>query len=255
MQNNSFKDKVVLITGAASGFGKLLAEQLADLGGRLILGDLNQAALNEVAAALQAKGAEVLAQRCDVTKEIDVKALVEAGVQRFGQLDIGVNNAGISSAMKSFLDTEEKDLDINFAVNAKGVFFGMKYQIRQMLKQGGGIVLNVSSMAGLGGAPKLAAYCASKHAVIGLTKTAAIEYARKNIRVNAICPFYCLTPMVVDGMKDEGPEFLQLLASGAPMRRLGQPQEIVSAMLMLCSPDNSYMTGQAIAVDGGVSAS
>ncbi len=244
-----------MITGAASGFGKLLAGQLADLGARLILGDLNQVALTEVAAALQAKGADVLALPCDVTCETDVRTLVEAGVSRFGQLDIGVNNAGISSAMKSFLDTEENDLDINFAVNAKGVFFGMKYQIRQMLKQGGGCVLNVSSMAGLGGAPRLAAYCASKHAVIGLTKTAAIEFARKNIRVNAICPFYSLTPMVVDGLAGEGPEFLQLLASGAPMKRLGQPEEIVSAMLMLCSPDNSYMTGQAIAIDGGLSAS
>lgn len=253
MQIDSFRSKVVMITGAASGFGKLLAEQLAGLGARLVLGDRNEAVLAEVAASLRASGADVLAMRCDVSHEAEVKALVQAGVDSFGRLDIGVNNAGMSSPMKSLLDTEESDLDINFAVNAKGVFFGMKYQIQQMLTQGGGTVLNVSSMAGLGGAPKLAAYCASKHAVIGLTKTAAIEFGRKNIRVNAICPFYSLTPMVTDSLA-AGPDSQQFLASGSPMKRLALPQEIVSVMLMLCAAENSYMNGQAIAVDGGVSA-
>lgn len=253
MQIDSFRNKVVMITGAASGFGKMLAEQLAGLGARLVLGDRNETVLAEVAASLRASGAEVLAMHCDVSHEADVKALVEAGVERFGRLDIGVNNAGMSSPMKSLLDTEESDLDINFAVNAKGVFFGMKYQIRQMLTQGGGTVLNVSSMAGLGGAPKLAAYCAAKHAVVGLTKTAAIEFGRKNIRVNAICPFYSLTPMVTDSLAADQ-DSQQLLAAASPMKRLGQPQEIVSVMLMLCAAENSYMNGQAIAVDGGVSA-
>lgn len=252
MQIDSFNNKVVMITGAASGFGKMLAEQLAGLGAGLVLGDRNETALAEVAASLRASGAEVLAMHCDVSRETDVKALVQAGVENFGRLDIGVNNAGMSSPMKSLLDTEESDLDINFAVNAKGVFFGMKYQIRQMLTQGGGTILN-SSMAGLGGAPKLAAYCAAKHAVIGLTKTAAVEFGRKNIRVNAICPFYSLTPMVTDGLAADL-ESQQLLAAGSPMKRLGQPQEIVSVMLMLCAPENSYMNGQAIAIDGGASA-
>jgi len=242
-----------MITGAASGFGKLLAEQLAGLGARLVLGDRNEAVLVEVAASLRASGADVLAMRCDVSHEGEVKALVQAGVDSFGRLDIGVNNAGMSSPMKSLLDTEESDLDVNFAVNAKGVFFGMKYQIQQMLTQGGGTVLNVSSMAGLGGAPKLAAYCASKHAVIGLTKTAAIEFGRKNIRVNAICPFYSLTPMVTDSLAADK-DSQKFLASGSPMKRLALPQEIVSVMLMLCAAENSYMNGQAIAVDGGVSA-
>lgn len=253
MQMNSFRNKVVMITGAASGFGKMLAEQLAGLGASLILGDRNETVLSEIAASLRASGAGVLAMHCDVSHEADVKALVEAAVERFGRLDIGVNNAGMSSPMKSLLDTEESDLDINFAVNAKGVFFGMKYQIRQMLTQGGGTVLNVSSMAGLGGAPKLAAYCAAKHAVVGLTKTAAVEFGRKNIRVNAICPFYSLTPMVTESLAADQ-DSQQLLAAGSPMKRLGQPQEIVSVMLMLCAAENSYMNGQAIAVDGGVSA-
>lgn len=253
MQMNSFRNKVVMITGAASGFGKMLAEQLAGLGASLVLGDRNQTVLAEIAASLRASGAGVLAMHCDVRHEAEVKALVEAAVERFGRLDIGVNNAGMSSPMKSLLDTEESDLDINFAVNAKGVFFGMKYQIRQMLTQGGGTVLNVSSMAGLGGAPKLAAYCAAKHAVVGLTKTAAVEFGRQNIRVNAICPFYSLTPMVTDSLAADQ-DSQQLLAAGSPMKRLGQPQEIVSVMLMLCAAENSYMNGQAIAVDGGVSA-
>lgn len=253
MQTDSFHRQVVMITGAASGFGKMLAEQLASRGARLVLGDRHAAGLDQVAAALRVGGAEVLAMACDVSREAEVKALVMAGVERFGRLDIGVNNAGMSSQPKSLLDTEEHDLDLNFAVNAKGVFFGMKYQIRQMLTQGGGTVLNVSSMAGLGGAPRLAAYCASKHAVIGLTKTAALEFGRKNIRVNAICPFFSLTPMVTESLASDL-EAQQVLAAIAPMKRLGQPEEIVSVMLMLCAPENSYMTGQAIAVDGGVSA-
>ncbi|OXH94120.1 hypothetical protein CA830_03555 [Burkholderia multivorans] len=134
---------------------------------------------------------------------------------------------------------------------AQGVFFGMKHQIRQMLAQREGVILNVASMAGLGGAPKLAAYAASKHAVIGLTKTAAIEYARHGIRVNAICPFYSTTPMVTDSDIGDRQDFL---AQGSPMKRLGRPEEIVATMLSLCAKENTYLTGQAVAVDGGVSA-
>lgn len=256
MTPSTFHNKVVMITGAASGFGKLMAEQLAAQGAKLILGDRNEAAQLAVGQALQAQGAAVVAMACDVSSEAQVKALADAGIAKFGRIDVGVNNAGMSPAMKPLIDTDEADMDISFAVNAKGVFFGMKYQIRQMLQQAeGGVVLNVSSMAGMGGAPKLAAYSAAKHAVIGLTKTAAVEYGRKNIRVNAICPFFTLTPMVLEGMGVEGDADKEsFLAQGSPMKRLGRPEEIVSVMLMLCSPENSYMNGQAISVDGGVSA-
>ncbi len=253
MQLESYKDQVVMITGAASGFGKLMAERLAGLGAKLAIGDINEEGLNQLAESLGAQNTKVLAQNCDVSQEKDVKALVEGATETFGRLDIGVNNAGFGGKMIPLIDTEEELMDLMFAVNTKGVFFGMKHQIRQMLEQGSGCILNVSSLAGIAGAPKLAAYSASKHAVVGLTKAAALEYGRKNIRVNAICPFFSLTPMVTEELASE-PGIQQFLAAGSPMKRLGKPEEIVSAMLMICSPENSYMNGQAIAVDGGTSA-
>lgn len=251
MHIDSYQDQVVMITGAASGFGELLAWRLAGMGARLALGDCNAAGLARVVAELRAAGARVVAEVCDVTREAEVEALVEAAVATFGRLDVGINNAGILTPLKSFIDTAEDELDRSFAVNAKGVFFGMKHQIRQMLAQGGGVILNVASMAGLGGAPKLAAYGAAKHAVVGLTRTAAVEYARQGIRINAVCPFYSATPMVTDSEVGEKEQFL---AQGSPMKRLGTPAEIVSVMLMLCARENGYMTGQAVAVDGGISA-
>lgn len=251
MHIDSYQDQVVMITGAASGFGELLARRLAGMGARLALGDRNAAGLARVAAELREAGARVVAEVCDVTREAEVEALVEAAVATFGRLDVGINNAGILTPLKSFIDTAEDELDRSFAVNTKGVFFGMKHQIRQMLAQGGGVILNVASMAGLGGAPKLAAYGAAKHAVVGLTRTAAVEYARQGIRINAVCPFYSATPMVTDSEVGEKEQFL---AQGSPMKRLGTPAEIVSVMLMLCARENGYMTGQAVAVDGGISA-
>ncbi|MFJ4431326.1 SDR family NAD(P)-dependent oxidoreductase [Pseudomonas sp. NPDC089395] len=251
MNLDSYRDQVVMITGAASGFGALLAQRLGGLGARLVLGDRDVAGLERVAGALRETGAAVLAVPCDVTREAQVKALVEAAISTFGRLDVGVNNAGILTPMKRFIDTTEEELDRSHAVNTKGVFFCMQQQIRQMLVQGGGVILNIASMAGLGGAPKLAAYAAAKHAVVGLTRTAAVEYARRGIRVNALCPFYSATPMVTESEVGEQQDFL---AQGSPMKRLGTPEEIVAAMLMLCAKENSYMTGQAIAVDGGISA-
>lgn len=249
---SSFENKVVLITGAASGFGKILADKLAAFGARLVLGDLNEAGLRKVAEDLRGRhGAQVVDRRCDVSIEADSKALVEAAVEAFGALDIAVNNAGISRDMKLLIETTEEEMDVNFAVNTKGVFFGMKHQITQMLTARSGIILNVSSMAGIGGAPRLGAYCASKHAVVGLTKTAAVEYGSKNIRCNAICPYYSPTPLLEGSPVAERPE---IFAQGTPMKRLGEPEEIVEAMLMLIAPQNSYLNGQAVAVDGGLAA-
>ncbi len=251
MQMNSFSGRVVLLTGAAGGFGRLLSHHLAGAGAHLVLGDLDSRALAQLEGDLRDTGAQVLATAGDVTSEPAMAGLVEDAVARFGRLDIAINNAGMSAPMKSLVDTTEADLDRNFAVNAKGVFFGMKYQLRQMLAQEGGTILNVASKAGIGGAPKLAAYCAAKHAVVGLTRTAALEYARNNIRVNAICPYFSPTPLVTEGIDAGTREFL---ADRSPMKRLGEPEEIVQAMLMLIAPENSYLTGQAIAVDGGASA-
>ena len=252
-----FTGKVALITGAASGFGALLARELGNRGASLVLGDVNEAGLATVAEALVADGIPVKAIRCDVASEADCAGLVALAREHFGQLDIAVNNAGIAPPMHYLEDVDEALFDQQQQVNVKGVFFGLKHQLKLMRAQGSGIILNVSSMAGLGGAPKVSAYSAAKHSVIGFTRTAAIEYARHNIRVNAICPFFTLTPMVTEIEAPQGSTVEQvhaLFAAGCPMKRLGQPEEVVSAMVMLCSPALSYLTGQALAVDGGVSA-
>lgn len=252
-----FSGKVVLITGAASGFGALLAKEFGRRGASLVLGDINGTGLEAVAVELRTANVPVHSMICDVSSEADCAAMVALAREHFGRLDIAVNNAGIAPPMHYLEDVDEATFDQQHRVNVKGVFFGLKHQLKLMRTQGGGIVLNVSSMAGLGGAPKVSAYSAAKHSVVGLTRTAAVEYARHNIRVNAICPFYTLTPMVTDIEPPKGATVDQLhmqLAAGCPMKRLGKPEEVVSAMLMLCSPALSYVTGQTLAVDGGVSA-
>jgi len=220
-------------------------------GAKLVISDINEAGVHKVADDIASTGVEVIALKCDVSKNTDCKAMVDAAIEHFGCVDIGVNNAGVAHGFTAFHDIDEALMDSQFAINVKGVQFGMSHQIEQMLKQEGGAILNVSSMAGISGAPKVAAYAMAKHAVIGLTKTGAVEYGRHNIRINAICPFFTLTNMVTD-MADESMQ--EKMSRGAPMKRLGEPKEIVAMMLMMLSPANTYMSGQCIAIDGGVSA-
>ncbi|BFM16024.1 glucose 1-dehydrogenase [Maricurvus nonylphenolicus] len=253
----NYTDKVVLITGAASGFGKLLAKEFADRGAKLVLGDINEAGLDEVVMGLQQSDKPAAGQRCDVSKEADIKGLVDLAKSTYGRLDIAINNAGVAQEFTPIAQTSEELLDLQLNINTKSVLFGMKHQIPLMQEQGEGVILNVSSMAGLGGSPKIGAYSAAKHAVVGLTKTAAVECGRKNIRINAVCPFFTLTPMVTDSeLTQHAPveDVTNFLSQGSPMKRLGEPEEIVNVMLLLCSPGNTYMTGQTIAIDGGVSA-
>ena len=249
MKIDSYAGQAVMITGAASGFGALLASELAAMGARVALGDLNVDALERVAAPLRAAGADVIAQRCDVRVEAEVAALVQAAAERFGRLDVGINNAGIAPPMKALIDTDEADLDLSFAVNAKGVFFGMKHQIRQMLAQRSGVILNVASMAGFGGAPKLAAYAASKHAVVGHEDGGDRICTPRHSRE-------CGVPVLQHDADGHRQRFRrsQDFRAGPPMKRLGRPEEIVATMLTLCAQENTYLTGQAVAVDGGVSA-
>jgi len=250
-----FRDKVALITGAAQGFGELLAKELAERGAKLVIGDIKADAVQQVADAIRASGGQAVAVTCDVTREADCRAMVDAAVENFGQLDIAVNNAGIAGTLAYLDELEEADMDRHFAVNTKSVHFGMKHQVRQMKRQEGGVILNVASMAGIGAAPKAASYAASKHAVIGLTKTAAFEYAKQNIRINAICPFFTSTALVTDMAQASGIDDPNaFLGRGTPMRRIAAPGEIVNVMLLVLSPGNTFMTGQAIAVDGGSSA-
>lgn len=247
-----FSEHVVLITGAGSGFGRLLSTGLANRGAKLVITDINESAL-EATKEDVSKLTDAVALAGDVSSELLNKQLVELAVKTFGRLDIAVNNAGIAHNPAPVHEMTEAIIDTQFAVNVKGVMFGMKYQIPAMLAQKRGHILNVSSLAGLGGAPKGGAYAAAKHAVSGITRTAAVEYGRKNVRVNAICPFYSPTNILnIDGYNT--PEARDQLGMGSPMKRLGEPQEIVNTMMLLLSPGNSYMNGQTIAVDGGVTA-
>ncbi|GAC13091.1 SDR family NAD(P)-dependent oxidoreductase [Aliiglaciecola lipolytica] len=248
-----FSGQVAMITGAASGFGRLLSQGLAARGCNLVISDINADELANTVATLQTNENKVISMLCDVSQEEQVKAMVDAAIENFGRLDIGVNNAGIAHSLTPLHQMQKATMDKQMAVNVNGVMFGMKYQIEAMLKQGSGHILNLSSMAGIGGAPKGAAYSAAKHAVVGLTRTAAVEYAKKGIRANAICPFYSPTNILAtDGF--DSPENQQRLAQGCPMKRLADPQEIVNTMILILSPGNSYMSGQTIAIDGAVSA-
>lgn len=246
-----FSGQVALITGAGSGFGRLLSLGLVKRGCRLVISDINEEHLSQTVALAGSNAGNIISQRCDVANEQDCKAMVDSALQHFGRVDIAVNNAGIAHEMSPLHLLTEQTMDKQWDVNVKGVLFGMKYQIAAMMTQGSGHILNVSSMAGIGGAPKGGAYAAAKHAVAGLTKTAAVEYARKGIRCNAICPFYSPTAILKD---HDSPESQAQLARGTPIKRLAQPQEIVNTMILMLSPGNSYMNGQTIAVDGGVSA-
>ncbi len=248
-----FEHKVVQITGAGSGFGRTAALEFAKTGAKLVLSDVNMAGLDETISLLNLDDGRVIAMRCDVSQSQDVENMTKAGVDKFGTLDIAINNAGVAHEMTRTADASLKEFDLIMAVNVRGVFLCMQQALRQMERQGHGIILNVSSVAGLIGAPFVAAYSASKHAVIGLTKAAALEYARKNIRVNAICPAFCYTPMVgqiIDG--EHGKKREQDMAQVIPMGRLGTADEIVSGMMWLCSEQNSFTTGQALAFDGGL---
>jgi len=252
-----FTNKTALITGAASGFGISLAEELAKRGANLVLADFNEAGLSQTAAEITALGANVVALAGDVAEETHAEQLVAAAIESFGRLDIAVNNAGIAPALGPLTQIDGDTLSRQLDVNTKGVAFGLKYQLRAMCAQKDGSILNVSSMAGLGGTPMGSSYGAAKHAVIGLTKTAAVECGGMNVRVNAICPFFTSTPMVDNPIMNPNNNIEDVnknLARGCPMKRIARVEEVVNVMVMMLSPGNSYMNGIAVPVDGGMSA-
>lgn len=257
MSNRRFEGKSVLVTGAASGFGRRAAERFAAEGANLVLGDIREDGLNETQRLVEAAGGRAVARVTDVSKAEAVDGLVAAGADTFGRIDVALNNAGVAHGTVKLQATDEQLMRLMFDVNVMGVFFGMKAQIPVMERQGGGVILNTASVAGLVGAPLLAAYAAAKHAVVGLTRTAAAETARKGIRINAICPAFAETPMLTESLLggDRSQEdMIGRLVQTMPMRRPGTADEIVQAMLWICSPENSFMTGQALAVDGGLTA-
>ncbi|MCG7504819.1 SDR family NAD(P)-dependent oxidoreductase [Mesorhizobium retamae] len=254
-----FDGATVLITGATGGLGQGAAKGFAAEGARLILSDIDDVALAHFAATLDVETA-VLAG--NIADEALSDALVKLAVDRFGRLDVAVNNAGIAQSFVRLPQVASDEARRIFEIDLLGVFYAMKHQIPQMERQfkangKGGVIVNIASVAGLVGAPKLSVYAAAKHGVIGLTKSAAAEYATKGVRVNAICPAHTRTKMVDDFVKLSGaPEALALseLARGVPMKRVGEVPEIVEAMLFAADPKNTFMTGHSLAVDGGIGA-
>lgn len=247
-----FTNKVVLITGAASGIGAAAARAFADAGAKLLLADIQQEAGEALATELRAAGAAVVYQSCDVSVHAQMVDLVNRGMDEFGRIDIAINNAGIGSPMAPTAAVALADWDRVIAVNQTGVFNGMREQLRVMERQRSGCVVNISSIAGLRGLPMQLAYTASKHAVVGMTKVAAHEYARYGIRVNAVCPVFTNTPLV-DKLLDSMDGMEEKLLRSIPLRRFGETADIVNAILWLCDDTSSFVTGLALPIDGGQS--
>ena len=241
-----FKDKVVLITGAGAGLGYACAMAFADAGAKLAITDISSEALDKAVADLQGHGAEVLGLINDASDSSDVNTMLDAIVERFGRLDIAVNNAGTATPLQEFHEVGEAEFDRVMAVNLKGVWLCMQAEIRQMLKQGGGRIVNVASATSRNTYPNASPYVTSKFAVAGLTRTVAVEYANRDIRINAICPGNVATPLVVSLVED-----LSVLAKTHAINRLGTPQEVANGVMYLASDLSSFSTGSLLEVDGG----
>ncbi|MFJ8495428.1 glucose 1-dehydrogenase [Streptomyces sp. NPDC094038] len=245
-----FDDQVALVTGAASGMGLATVRAFAEAGASVVLADLDQDAVEHAAKELNSAGHRAVGVVCDVTDEVQAAAMVDQAVATFGRLDMAFNNAGIQVPPSDAADETAENFDRVNAVNLRGVWAAQKHELRQMRTQGSGAIVNCSSLGGLVGLPERAAYHASKHGVIGLTKSAAVEYAPKGIRINAVCPGVIHTPMVADMLEGQAEAMAEIMKQ-QPIGRLGRADEIASAVLWLCSPAASLVVGVALPVDGG----
>jgi NAD(P)-dependent dehydrogenase (short-subunit alcohol dehydrogenase family) len=242
-----FEGKTAFITGAGSGIGRATAVAFAAEGARVVVTDRTEAALKETAEHVKAACADVLAIACDVSKPEEVEAAVTQAVEVFGRIDCALNNAGVENKATPLHEIELQEWDRILNINLRGTFICIKHEIAQMVRQGGGVVVNTSSGAGIRGVPGGAAYAASKHAIIGLTKSAALDYAKQNIRVNAVLPGNIATPMMDRFTGGDIQKAIDL----EPVGRLGKPEEIAEAVLWMCSDLGGFVTGASIVVDGG----
>lgn len=245
-----FQDKVAFITGGASGIGRATALAFAESGATVVIADVQEKEGHETVKMIEALGRPSHFFLCDVSREDHVKTAVQGTVQKFGRLDFAFNNAGIEGVTEPIQNASLENFKRVMDINVQGVWLCMREQVPVMLKQGGGVILNCSSIAGLVGFPSISPYVASKHAVIGLTKSVALDLAKSGIRVNAICPGVIQTPMI-ERATGHDEKARSAYASAEPVGRLGHPREIASAVMWLCSEGAAFTTGQAIAVDGG----
>lgn len=243
-----FKDKVIIVTGSTFGIGKSTAIAFAQRGAKVVLSDWKED--KDTLSIIKENGGDVIFVKCDVSIEDDVKKLVSETISRYDRLDFAFNNAGTEGILAPAVDCSNDNWERTININLKGVWICMKYQIPEMLKVGGGVIVNNASIAGLVGLGDLPAYVASKHGVIGLTKNVALDYAKHNVRVNAVCPGVIQTPMI-DRFTEVKPKVIEQLIAAKPIGRAGQPEEIAETVVFLCSNAASFITGQAIAVDGG----
>jgi NAD(P)-dependent dehydrogenase (short-subunit alcohol dehydrogenase family) len=252
-EKGSFAGKVAFVTGAANGIGRAAALAFAREGAGVVVADVSEQGNRETARMVEEAGGRALAVRCDVSRAEDVKAALDKAVEAFGRLDCAFNNAGVEQPITATADLTEEEWDRIVSINLRGVFLCMKHEIPLMLRQGGGAIVNTSSGAGVKGFAGQAAYCAAKHGIVGLSKAAALDYAKSNIRINAVCPGIIETPMM-DRFSGGTPEGRARVIAQEPIGRMGKPEEIAAAVIWLCSDAAAFVVGHAMVIDGGQTA-
>lgn len=246
-------DDVVIVTGAASGIGRATAERFATEGAKVVVVDIEEEPGRDTVEKITSNGGEAIFVKADVSDSDDVEQMVEATLDEYGRLNYAHNNAGIGAEMVPLTEQTEETWDNLYEVNMKSIWLGMKYQIPAILESGGGAIVNTSSVSGLGGDRNMTPYNSVKHGIVGLTRSAALEFSGDGVRVNAVCPGVIDTPLVEE-LKTAYPEEVEHMTLGRPMNRLGNPEEVANGVVWLCSDEASFITGHPLVIDGGVSA-